>query len=257
MLLTKENSVDISGNKVNNADVGGNPAFLSEAAVSPGRTDISSMENWDKFGVYTTLTVSQRRTEIKTFYDAIASPPPTTNETKIGSKWFVIDKAVRDTVHTSNEQESNAETLVRNIFIGLPEKDIFACRNATKDADKTTIDSIITSLLLPSTRIKTETYIGDGTTSNGVTGAGFQPEYLKIWREKTADLDPVQLFETTKEIMDDNPEGGCIVHLTTGEHQFHTNKIISLDADGFTVDDDELEENPNKLGIRYNYLAIG
>ena len=35
------------------------------------------------------------------------------------------------------------------------------------------------------------------------------------------------------------------------------NRLISLDADGFTVDDDDSDSHPNKLGETYDYLALG
>jgi hypothetical protein len=36
-----------------------------------------------------------------------------------------------------------------------------------------------------------------------------------------------------------------------------TDAIISLDTDGFTVDDAGTDDHPNRLNQLYNYMAIG
>ena len=61
---------------------------------------------------------------------------------------------------------------------------------------------------------------------------------------------------TTDQIVGDNQSGGAIFD-DADEHEFQTNRIISLDADGFTVDDNGADEDPNANGIIYNYLALG
>ena len=108
-------------------------------------------------------------------------------------------------------------------------------------------------------RIKTGTYTGDGTTSQGITGVGFSPTYLKIWRRDTVDNNTISIFETIPEIMDDNAAGGAAQHTATAStsHRFRTDRIISLDADGFTVDDAGSNGDPNASGVVYNYMAIG
>ena len=65
------------------------------------------------------------------------------------------------------------------------------------------------------------------------------------------------IVETTEEILDDHAEGGAIVHIAAGAHEFQKGKIISFDPDGFTVDDDGANENPNKSGVDYNYVVWG
>ena len=107
---------------------------------------------------------------------------------------------------------------------------------------------------LPFARIKTGTYTGNGTASQGITGVGFQPLYLVIWVRQTVDGVSVGRWETTTQIVTDNVNGGAIFVDTT---RFLTREIISLDADGFTVDDDDADSNPNEDGTVYNYMAIG
>ena len=44
--------------------LGGNPAFKSEATVGAGREDVSNIQNWCKWGIETTLTKAQILVEI-------------------------------------------------------------------------------------------------------------------------------------------------------------------------------------------------
>ena len=105
---------------------------------------------------------------------------------------------------------------------------------------------------------KTGTYQGDGATSQAITGVGFQVIYVKIWNQVTA-AGAQESFETTTEIVADNASGGAYTdeNVPAGGHAFAINAIISLGADGFTVDDAGSDEHPNKNGITYNYYAVG
>ncbi|GAH37723.1 unnamed protein product, partial [marine sediment metagenome] len=47
-----------------------------------------------------------------------------------------------------------------------------------------------------------------------------------------------------------------ITHMPSGQ-DFLVHKIISLDADGFTVDDDGSDQDPNANLVVYCYVAIG
>ncbi len=105
--------------------------------------------------------------------------------------------------------------------------------------------------------IKTGSYTGDGATSQGITGVGFLPKYVKTWvREVTAGNSMVS-YETTSDIIDDNAAGLTVRIGVSGTHSVQTNRIISLDADGFTVDDAGADSHPNQNSQIYNYLAIG
>lgn len=105
-------------------------------------------------------------------------------------------------------------------------------------------------------RIKSGTYTGDGTTSKAITGVGFLPVYVKIWRRQATSGDSTNFHDTTPEIMDDDAAGGCILN-NAANTDFFNNRIISLDADGFTVDDSGSNFDPNASGVFYNYMAIG
>lgn len=108
-------------------------------------------------------------------------------------------------------------------------------------------------------RLKTGTYTGDGEASQGITGVGFQPKYVKIWRRHTAGGEATDAYESTDTIVDDHANGMAIVHRNGASppHSSLTDAIISLDADGFTVDDQGIDAHPNKSAAVYNYMATG
>ena len=108
-------------------------------------------------------------------------------------------------------------------------------------------------------KIKSGTYTGDDTTSQPITGVGFRPKYVRIWKQSLVQAQ-IAVFETTTDIVDDNAAGAAIFIAALGGNpnvKLLFNKIISLDADGFTVDDNGINDDPNIAGQIYNYLAIG
>lgn len=112
-----------------------------------------------------------------------------------------------------------------------------------------------------SAQIYTGTYTGDGATSQGVTGVGFQPKYVLITQRQTSDGANFQdkgVIWTTDVIVDDNASGYAINQAQASTPtKGHINAIISLDADGFTVDDNGGDTHPNQNTAVYNFLAIG
>lgn len=108
-------------------------------------------------------------------------------------------------------------------------------------------------------RMKFGSYTGDDSESQAITGLGFRPRYLKINRRHTVSGQGTDTYETTEVIIDDHVDGMAITHRegATPPHASIANRIKSLDADGFTVDDDGSNEHPNKLSTEYNYMALG
>jgi len=107
-------------------------------------------------------------------------------------------------------------------------------------------------------RIATGTYTGDGTLGQAIVGVGFAPKYVAIWRHKTGE----GLTEDYKfEKLDKGWGDYAYAHVNTAVGQvFHytfDNRVNSLDADGFTVDDDGADSVPNSLQVVYDYLALG
>lgn len=115
----------------------------------------------------------------------------------------------------------------------------------------------------PTARIATGTYTGDGATSQGITGLGFAPKYVEVWIQATSGVvgGSRQWVFTTDLMVDDDASGLAISitnQLTSQDTGLYvTNAIISLDSDGFTVDDNGADSHPNKGSQVYNYLAIG
>ena len=109
-------------------------------------------------------------------------------------------------------------------------------------------------------RIATGSYTGDGTTSLAVTGVGFVPSYLTITRRRVTDGSTYQSKEimfTSDVIIDDNSSGGAVDLNSVTGNRFRSNAIISLDANGFTVDDNGDDSDPNANTIVYNFMATG
>ena len=82
-------------------------------------------------------------------------------------------------------------------------------------------------------RIKTGTYTGDGSTGQAITGVGFQPKHVKIWPHPTVDDNAEEIHEKLDQSWGDY----AYVHSGTFPHHIRDNRINSLDADGFTVDE--------------------
>jgi len=115
-------------------------------------------------------------------------------------------------------------------------------------ATKTYIDAF--------SKIKTGTYTGDGETSQGITGIGFQPKYVEIAPRETSTGTAVRTYWTTDTIVDDIAAGAA-VRQDENTSAIEDDRIISLDADGFTVDDNSADIDPNKNTKVYNYVALG
>ena len=100
-------------------------------------------------------------------------------------------------------------------------------------------------------------YTGDGATSQAITGVGFTPLLVHIVK-KTTDTNTAEEYWTMDTIMDDDADGGAIFHSNgDGFPYFYDNCIISLDADGFTVDDAGADNSPNANGLVYNFWCLG
>ncbi len=102
------------------------------------------------------------------------------------------------------------------------------------------------------TTLVTGTYTGDGTASQGITGLGVAPKLVWIFQRDTISGGAVEVFFSSNTIVDDNVAGGAI---DIKNDTFQPNRIISLDADGFTVDANGMDAHPNKLGQIYNFYV--
>lgn len=103
-------------------------------------------------------------------------------------------------------------------------------------------------------KILTGTYTGDGTTSQAIVAwtEELDAKFIMITPRKTTDA-LLTAYWTTPAIMDDNANGGAIKDTS----KFEDNRIISINPDGFTVDDNSGNGDPNKSGRVYNYVVTG
>lgn len=106
-------------------------------------------------------------------------------------------------------------------------------------------------------RIKTGTYEGDGEESHAITGVGFEPKVVWVFEHVTAESNinlylKTDQFDTEYALRMLSTSGG-----STSNFRLLDNRLISLDSDGFTVDDDGSDQHPNKDGQAYDYIAFG
>jgi hypothetical protein len=102
-------------------------------------------------------------------------------------------------------------------------------------------------------KIKTGTYTGDGTISQSITGVGFAPLAVYIHAVVAAGGPYEDLWSKWA-----NTSGSLAWVLgADGNHYLVDNGLISLDADGFTVDDGANDGYPNTNLQVFEYLALG
>ena len=100
------------------------------------------------------------------------------------------------------------------------------------------------------------TYSGDGSTSLAITGLGFSPKFLLLILGGN-DGDSINYGFTSSALVDDDPQGLMVNVASSGATTLQDNKILSLDADGFTVSDTSADAFPNTNGSTVHYIAWG
>jgi hypothetical protein len=94
---------------------------------------------------------------------------------------------------------------------------------------------------------KTGTFTGDGNETQAITGVGFQPKRVEVVKHLDGDGDSWVFVKTDRHAAD-----RCTTHYSS-YHLNRANRIKSLDADGFTVGND----NINVSAQVYDYCAWG
>jgi len=108
------------------------------------------------------------------------------------------------------------------------------------------------------TLVKSGTYTGDGTEDQGITGLGFSPVFVMVALRVTLEDDDAYTFFTWTDVVNDHANGMALKPGNQiGIFEADIDTIISLDADGFSVDDQGSDSHPNQNGITYNYWAVG
>lgn len=136
------------------------------------------------------------------------------------------------------------------------DEDNMASDDEDSVASQQSIKAYVDSQVAGVTQVATGTLTGDGAVSQAISGLGFQPVYVQITQRQTVDNTNVVRCMTTDTINDDIAAGGSIYETDT-VLKFYDNQIISLDADGFTIDDAGADSFPNKNGELSNWVAIG
>lgn len=109
MLLTayiyNGNTLGVDIGELDSREIGGNIPFKREASVSTGYANISSIINWDKFGLRAADSTVVRG-EIDTLFQATTFAALTAAEKDVVSRWFLASAADRATVLTADQQKA-------------------------------------------------------------------------------------------------------------------------------------------------------
>jgi UDP-N-acetylglucosamine transferase subunit ALG13 len=89
------------------------PIVIVETLDTGLYDDITSIENWEKYGSTITNDMNLVRSEIKALVDSKGWGSMSNNEKKIATKFFVVDKSKRDDIATDDEQKDLADELVK------------------------------------------------------------------------------------------------------------------------------------------------
>ena len=106
--------------------------------------------------------------------------------------------------------------------------------------------------------VATGSYTGDGTTSQAITGLGFTVKWVwisKLLTDNQSFSDRQHIW--TSDVIIDDDASGLAITVTSSAVITDDDAIITLGADGFTVDDDGTDDDPNANTIVYNYVAMG
>lgn len=85
-------------------DLEGYDALTVGTSATSAYEDISSIENWEKWGPDTGKDFKFYRREIKLLYEETTWEALTTEEKKVLSRMFIVEKTKRDEVYTTEEQ---------------------------------------------------------------------------------------------------------------------------------------------------------
>jgi len=98
----------------------------------------------------------------------------------------------------------------------------------------------------PDLYFNTKLYTGDGTTSNSITGVGFQPDW--IWIKKRNSIASHRLLDSIR---------GVQKHLASDntDAEVTQNSVMSFDTDGFTVGDSAGTNGSSDTFASWNWLA--
>ena len=102
----------------------------------------------------------------------------------------------------------------------------------------------------PSEHFNTILYTGDGNTDRGITGVGFQPDFVWIKQRATGAQDH-SMYDSVR---------GANKKLkanTTDAEFTDTNALMSFDADGFEVDDDAQVNDNTDTYVAWNWKGGG
>jgi len=102
--------------------------------------------------------------------------------------------------------------------------------------------------------IKTGTYTGDGSLSLAITGVGFRPKFVLIWRNNlVSGSNNFVCFKSDY----DGGNSTIIFRQAWTNWKTQDGGVLSLDTDGFSVSDNASDSDPNVNTVTYGYVCFG
>lgn len=256
---------DIDGGTIDNAVIGGStPAAATVTILTTTGNAVIAAGASLLFGAISVLVDSPAGTMTLSNIDAIDATTETTLEAAIDS---LANLTVVGTVVTGTWEADVVDVTRGGTGLADPTDHLLLVGSGASDMSTVAIGTsgqVLTSqgagadptfTNITSGSVATGTYTGDGTTDQGITGVGFLPKVLWVWRRQTAaSAAPIPFWTTTEQV--DNSANGLATRQTTDAVTFE-HAIISLDADGFSVDDNGADDPPNINGVTYEFWAIG
>ena len=135
---------------------------------------------------------------------------------------------------------------------GLLKSDLFPSSDAAGEGLTPDIPEAIRNESGDYCLIKTGNFTGDGSRSQAIVGIGFTPIEVRIWLRGLSNADAQIIF-----VKSEVDQVTKCVRILAGNISCRTTKILSLDSDGFTVDDSGTNIAPNKNAEAYNFQVLG
>ena len=163
-----------------------------------------------------------------------------------GRSVVIIDGNAAGNIYTIDDTAAQSVTCTGdNLFSdGVRSGDAFKVFYNLKNTSAHTHDGV-DSYLGTMAKIKVGTYTGDGAQDQGIAGVGFTPTVVLLCADDGAGGDSGYI----------KISGMGTSALASASGAVIANHLISLDADGFSVDDNAADDHPNTNGQGYVYVA--
>lgn len=156
------------------SDLSGSLPFLIEDTVSTGYEDISSITNFNKFGLAANADYAKIRTEIKALVDATGYANLSDAEKKIALRWFVAGSGndYIDTLYTQAEHAINFDIFKESIDNCRKNRDRLLSRYLMQNVYQGIVSQADVEMLIYDVRTLRDSWVTDGLAGFGYGDIG-------------------------------------------------------------------------------------